>query len=306
MCSARSSATTTLTIPVKFYNVGDRWTVPNDPNNPGNQPPYYVLASQPGKGSTAPQFQLTTPMIVNGKQNLAAFLSVSCDPSTYGQMTVLRVPSTNVTQGPEQIANILKTNPVISQNLTLLSGAGSSIIDGNLLTLPIGNSFLYVEPLYVQGTAGAGTYPVLQRILTVYGDRIGFEQTLNDALTDLEPGHNTGEQLRNTPNSNGGTQTPPTSTPPTSPAPTTSPPASGSSSTSTSPPPAGGKVTLAQLQQAENDFDAALASGNQRKILLAQAKLNQIVAKFLKAHPGAFPSSGSPPSRPGASPTPSG
>ena len=286
--------------PVKFYNVGDRWTVPNDPNNPGNQPPYYVLASQPGKGSTAPQFQLTTPMIVNGKQNLAAFLSVSCDPSSYGQMTVLRVPSTNVTQGPEQIANILKTNPVISQNLTLLSGAGSSIIDGNLLTLPIGNSFLYVEPLYVQGTAGAGTYPVLQRVLVVYGDRIGFEPTLDLALHDLDPNNSTGENLPNSPGGGGGGT--PTSTPPSSPTPTKSPPTSSSSSSS--PPPTGGKVTLAQLQQAENDFNAALASGNQRKILLAQLRLNQIVAKFLKAHPDAFPNSSSSSSSP--SPTPSG
>jgi uncharacterized membrane protein (UPF0182 family) len=288
--------------PVKFYNVGDRWTVPNDPNEPGNQPPYYVLASQPGKGSTAPQFQLTTPMIVNGKQNLAAYLSVSCDPATWGQMTVLRVPSTNVTLGPEQIANILKTNTTISQNLTLLSGAGSSIIDGNLLTLPIGNSFLYVEPLYVQGTAGAGTYPVLQRVLVVYGDQIGFEPTLQQALTDLEPDHTTGESLPPT-SGGGGGPTGPTSTP----TPTTPPPSSSSSSSnSTSPPPqTGGKVTLAQVQQAYADLNAALASGNQRTYLLAQLKFNQVVAKYLAAHPGALPTSSSSSSAP-SSPHPSG
>jgi hypothetical protein len=293
--------------PVKFYNVGDRWTVPNDPNDPGNQPPYYVLASQPGQGSTAPQFQLTTPMIVNGRQNLAAYVSVSCDPSTYGQMTVLRVPSNNVTLGPEQIANILKTNTTISQNLTLLSGAGSSIIDGNLLTLPVGNSFLYVEPLYVQGTAGAGTYPVLQRVLVVYGgpDHIGFEPTLSQALTDLKPGHNTGESLPNNPTGGGGgPTTPPVTSPPSSPTPTTSPPTSPSNSTS-SPPSPGGKVTLAQLQHAYDDLKAALASGNQRTYLLAQLKFNQVVAKFLNEHPGAFPSSSTSASS-SLSPQPSG
>jgi hypothetical protein len=289
--------------PVKFYNVVDRWTVPKDPNASGaNQPPYYVLASQPGKGSTAPQFQLTTPMIVNGKQNLAAYISVSCDPSTWGQMTVLKVPTNNVTLGPEQVSNILKTNTTISQNLTLLSGAGSSIIDGNLLTLPIGNSFLYVEPLYVQGTAAAGTFPVLRRVLVVYGDQVGFEPTLSQALTDLEPNHSTGEQLPVGTGGNGSTTPPPSSS--TSPPPTKSPtttPASGS--TSTVPiPPSGGKIDP-RIVQAEKALKAAIRSHDNAAIATALGKLNQLIGGYLST---ASSSPSAPNSTPSHSPKPSG
>jgi uncharacterized protein len=277
--------------PVTFYNSSDKWTVPNDPKDTTTyQPPYYVLASQPGSGSTAPEFQLTTPMIVNSKQNLAAYISVSCDPKTYGQMTVLKVPSGSVTKGPEQIANILNTNPVISQNLSLLAGAGSTVLDGNLLTLPIGKSFLYVEPLYVQGTSGAGTYPVLQRVLVVYGEGIGFEENLEKALTDLEPGHRTGEQLP-TGSIGGGSGSGTPSSSPTSGTPSSSP-TSGSSSGTT-----GGAVTVQQLNTAYADFDAALKSGDQSKIYAAQAKLNDLVARYVREQgisPSSSPSSGTP------------
>jgi hypothetical protein len=241
-------------------------------------------------------------MIVNGKQNLAAYVSVSCDPSTWGQMTVLKVPTNNVTLGPEQVSNILKTNTTISQNLTLLSGAGSSIIDGNLLTLPIGNSFLYVEPLYVQGTAVAGTFPVLRRVLVVYGDQVGFEPTLSQALQDLAD-HVTGENL---PVGTGGSgsPTPPTG-PSSSPTPTTSPtsaPTSGGSSTSPSP---GGKVDP-RIVRAEKDLKAAVRSGDSAAIATALGRLNQLVGGYLSTASPSAPSSPSGKTSPSHSPKPSG
>src|SRR5262249_1620795 len=159
-------------------NVRDKWTVPLDPAGGGsNQPPYYVLADPPSGSSNTPQFQLTTPMKVNNSQNLAAYISVDSDPASYGKMTGLTLPTKSNIQVPEHIANIFNTTAVSSKAVTQLRGAGSAVIHGNLLTVPIGDSFLYVEPLYVQGTSGTG-YPILQRVLVVYGDKVGYATDL--------------------------------------------------------------------------------------------------------------------------------
>jgi uncharacterized protein len=276
-----------VTNPVTFYNVGDKWTVPNDPADKTTfQPPYYIVASNPNEpDGSAPQFQLTTPMIVNNSTNMAAYVSVDSDPGDdYGKMTVLRVPNNAATRGPEQVANILNSNTTISSNVSLLERTGSTVLEGNLLTLPIGDSFLYVEPLYVQGTVGGGNYPVLQRVLVVYGDgsKIGFEQNLSDALKDLEPGHHTGEGLNNG-GSEGNNTTPPSthsSTPP--------PPPTSSSTTPTNVPPGGGgpgkPVTEAQVAAAAQAFDAALRSGNQTEIISAKTNLDRLYERYLEQH----------------------
>jgi uncharacterized protein len=264
--------------PQTFYSSSDRWTVPVDPNATGsNQPPYYVVASAPGSTSLAPQFQLTTPMIVNNNQNMAAYLSVDSDPGpNYGKITVLTVPTDRATRGPELVASILKSNPTISQNISLLNaaGGGSEILDGNLLTLPLGNSFLYVEPLYVQATASNASYPQLARVLVVYGNRdsIGFEPTLSQALTDLQPGHTLGEQL---PASNGAGN----GTPPTSGGPSSGPSSSASSgSTKTSNP--GNTVTLTQIDAAIKDLQSAYKSGDPAKVGIAESKLKDLIERY--------------------------
>jgi uncharacterized protein len=287
--------------PVVFYNVGDKWTVPVDPNSTGsNQPPYYVLAAQPGSTDFSPEFQLTSPMIVNSKNNLAAYISVNNDPGPdYGKITVLKSPTNTVTYGPEQVSNILRTNPTISQNVNLLDQGDSSVIHGNLLTLPVGDAFLYVEPLYVQSTANASA-PLLQRVLVVYGNRIGFEPSLALALEDLMPGHHTGENLptsTGSPNNNGNGGSTSSSTPPP-------PNSSSSGGTSSSPPPSGGDVTVQDLSAAEAALQAALKSGDFAQIGTAQAQLNELLQKYLEQNPpSSSSSSGSPrPSGSGASP----
>ena len=193
-----------------FYNVGDKWTVPSDPSPDatGDQPPYYVLADPQNQTSAKSQFQLTTPMKVNNKSNLASYITVDSDPGAgYGQMTVLKVPTGSVIPGPEQISNTFNSTDVISSYITLQGRNGSTVIHGNLLTLPIGNSFLYVEPLYVQ--AQTNGYPLLRRVMVSYGDKIGFGETLQGALSDLQPGHVTGQTI-----DSGSDQTPPASSSP--------------------------------------------------------------------------------------------
>jgi uncharacterized membrane protein (UPF0182 family) len=181
--------------PVTFYNGSDRWQVPSDPFEPsaGDQPSYYVLANAPNQQNAAPEFQLTSPMLVNNSPNLAAYISANSDPGKdYGKLTVLRVSDKSAVQGPTQVANTLRTKSEIAANIRLLNGGGteSSVIHGNLLTLPLGDSFLYVEPLYA-----ASTYPTLQRVLVSYGNNLGFGATLADALSDFLPGHHLGQTL---------------------------------------------------------------------------------------------------------------
>jgi uncharacterized membrane protein (UPF0182 family) len=282
----------------QFYNVADKWTVPNDPyldSAAVAQPPYYVLANEPAsQGAAKAQFQLTTPMKVNNSTNLAAYITVNSDPGpNYGKMTVLKVPSSTVIQGPEQIANTFNSNATISQNITLLDSGGSQVIHGNLLTLPIGNSFLYVEPLYVQASGSTG-YPILQRVLVAYGDKIGYAANLADALDNLSHGA-VGASLVNGGVGSGGNQT-------ATPGPSTSPPASTSPSAEpTNPPVTGSQAqTLQQLNAALTRLQAAYRSGDFVAIGQAQADVQRLSAAYLKAQ-SATPASPTP--KPSSSPS---
>jgi uncharacterized protein len=277
--------------PVTFYNVRDKWTVPTDPYGGGaNQPPFYVLANPPASTSNAPEFQLTSPMKVNNRQNLAAYVSVDSDPGpSYGKMTVVKLPTTSVVQGPEQIANVFSTTTVISKDISLLSQGGSTVIHGNLLTLPIGNSFLYIEPLYVQGTAGSASYPTLQRVLAVYGDKIGYAADLAGALDNLSHGP-TGVSVASGATTQGpspsASPSSPSSSPPTSPKPSSTP----SSST-----PPNAQAILTQLNDAFGRLQAAYKSGDLARIGQAQAEVQRLTQKYLdlinkSTSPGASPS----------------
>ena len=275
--------------PVSFYNVADKWTVPADPFVAGgDQPPYYVLANPADGPSDQAQFQLTTPMTVNNSPNLAAYISADSDPGPdYGHMTVLRVPTKTAIQGPQQIANIFKTQSQISEDITLLDTGQSTIIHGNLLTLPLGDSFLYVEPLYVKST-----FPTLQRVLVTYGDRIGYGETLANALSDLQPGHRPGQTL----NAPGSTTTETPSATPTSP--------SGSSSSSgpTAAPPTSQAALLAELNTAFTELQNAYKSGDLSNIGAAEEKVQKLVQQYQQQ----FGTTISPSKSPRSSPSPSG
>ncbi len=178
--------------PVQFYTSSDQWTVPSDPyptgGAGGDQPPYYILAGAPGSTSPDAEYQLTTTMRVNQKDNLAAYISVNAQNGPdYGKMTVLRVPSGVQTFGPTQVANQFKSESKISQEVNIFDLNGSKVIYGNLLSLPVGGGFLYVEPLYVQGS-GASSQPLLRRVIVYYGNKVGYDETLAGALKNLTQG----------------------------------------------------------------------------------------------------------------------
>ncbi|MDP9430983.1 MAG: UPF0182 family protein, partial [Actinomycetota bacterium] len=171
--------------PGDFYSQNDRWAVPADPTQDTQepQPPYYILAQRPGDPEAS--FQLTSALNAFRRENLSAFVSASSAPETYGQIQVLTLPGNTPFRGPQQVQQSFITNNQVRPDLTLFNSAESRAVFGNLLTLPIGdNGLLYVEPLYVEGT-GENSFPLLQKVLVNYGDRVGYADTLAEALDQV-------------------------------------------------------------------------------------------------------------------------
>ena len=169
-----------------FYEDGERWRIPTDPklgrNSTVLQPPYYLSMSRPGEDK--PAFSLTSVFLPNSRQNLASFVSVNSEASSddYGTMQILELPSNTQVPGPSQMANDFQTDKGVTQALLQFEQSKEAEIKrGNLLTLPVGNALLYVQPVYIQRTA-EGSYPVLQFVAVSFGDSVGFGQTLDEAL----------------------------------------------------------------------------------------------------------------------------
>ena len=157
--------------------------MPDEPGNAGTpQPPFYQFAEFPGQ--TTPNFNLTTPLISQRAPKLSAFMYVSGDPEDYGKIRVLELPQGVTINGPVQASAAIESNATVSQQLSLLSRGGSKVVPANLLTLPVADGLIYVQPYYVQST-GAQGYPTLQSVAVAYGDRVGYDSTLAGALTKL-------------------------------------------------------------------------------------------------------------------------
>ncbi|HVF04271.1 MAG TPA: UPF0182 family protein [Frankiaceae bacterium] len=175
--------------PGAFFREADFWAVPNDPSldqeqreklgGPRPQPPYYQYTKLPGQ--TKPTFQLTTPLTARSRPNLAAYVSVSNDAADYGKITVLELPTNTSIPGPEQRGATFQTSPAASQELALLDQHGSEVVLGNLLTLPVGGTLVFVQPVYVQSTTGS-QIPQLKRVFVGVHDRVGFADTFEAAL----------------------------------------------------------------------------------------------------------------------------
>ncbi|MGV9680953.1 UPF0182 family protein [Nocardia sp. NPDC003482] len=180
--------------PREFFTNNAFWSVPSDPTSDtptnANQPPYYVLIGDQKSGKA--QFKLTSAMVGYKRQFLSAYISVSSDPENYGKFTVLQLPTESQTPGPQQVQTSMTTDARVSNERTTLTGGNTNKIKyGNLLTLPIGQGgILYVEPWYLERNAGPNTasFPQLVRVLASYGDKVGYQPTLGDALNDVSDG----------------------------------------------------------------------------------------------------------------------
>jgi uncharacterized membrane protein (UPF0182 family) len=176
--------------PITFFSAQDFWDVPLDPNPTASsyQPPYYIVAKDVANNNdNSASFQLTSAMNRFQRDFLAAYVSASSDPATYGKITVLTIPGQ--VNGPKLAFNAISTDTAVSQDLGVIGRDNQNRIRwGNLLTLPVGEGgLLYVSPVYASpGTSdAASSYPRLIRVAMLYNDKVGYGPTVSDALTEL-------------------------------------------------------------------------------------------------------------------------
>ena len=175
-----------------FYSSEDEWVTPNDPiSNPAAprlQPAYYLTMQVPG--SESPSFSLYSTFIPRAtgeasRNVLYGYLAANSDyGDDYGKLTLLRLPKQTTVPGPGQVQAQFDSDANVGQQLNLLRQGQTEVISGNLLTLPVGDGLLYVQPVYVRST-GDTSYPLLRKILVSFGEKIAFEDTLEQALDAL-------------------------------------------------------------------------------------------------------------------------
>ena len=175
--------------PEVFYNREDLWQFPREPATPdglnlgggSRMAPYYIMMRLPDEPQT--EFFLMLPMTPSQRENMIAWLAARCDLPEYGKLIVYEFPKNKLVYGPFQIEALINQNTEISQQISLWNQMGSRVIRGTLLVVPIGNSILYVSPLYLR--AQSGQLPELKRVIAAYGDRVVMEETLPGALAAL-------------------------------------------------------------------------------------------------------------------------
>ena len=180
----------------------DRWRVPNDPANPEGgqaQPPYFLSLAMPDQEQ--PTWSLTSTYIPNGDRDvMAGYLAVDSDAGAsdgevangYGALRMLAVPRTTTVPGPGQVQNDIASSNATSTDggqtladyLNNNNRGGSQVRFGNQLTLPVGEGFLHVEPIYLQSTSGT-SYPQLRVVVVSFGGRVAWAQSLEGALDQL-------------------------------------------------------------------------------------------------------------------------
>ncbi|MFS3128523.1 UPF0182 family protein [Nocardioides sp. Bht2] len=171
-----------------FYTGESRWKVPEDPTATGSlQPPYRLSINTPDNGDQV--FSLTSVFVPNKRDTLASFVSVDGDASkdSYGTMRILELPRNTPVPGPGQMANQFNTNQVIQDELARFTrNSNVRVLNGNLLTLPVGQGLLYVQPIYTirQGTSTAN-FPVLQYVTVAFGDKAAIGTTVADAVAKV-------------------------------------------------------------------------------------------------------------------------
>lgn len=274
--------------PVTFFNTSDFWKVPSDPTEAGtddSQPPYYLQVRLPGQ--TDSRFELTTALSGFERDFIAAYVTANSDPDNYGTFNVLKFPTTTQTPGPKLVQQLFNADAKIAGWVTLRSTAGKSeVLYGNLLTLPIDNGLLYVEPLYVKG-ASTSSYPQLGQVLVWYSNRVGMGETLAQALADAAT--KSAVTVADGPGSNDGQPTSPVSSPADGATPLSTAEGSGpapttgiSAPSSTVTPPADQAAAIAAMDTALKELDAAKSSGDLARIGEASKKLEESVNQYLK------------------------
>ena len=174
--------------PESFYNREDPWDLAKTSDGLDGQTdsvkPTYLMATLPGE--TKPEFLLLTTFTPRNKQNLVGLMAARCDGTRLGELEVLRLSKQELIYGPMQIAARINQDQTISKDLTLWNQQGSKVIKGQMLVLPMGEQFLYVEPIYIQ--ASNAPMPELKKVAVALGSLIGYGNTYAEALSQLGGG----------------------------------------------------------------------------------------------------------------------
>ena len=265
-----------------FFGGQDFWAVSEDPGAEEPKPPippYYLSIAMPEQDS--PSFSLTTPYIPTGsRQNLTGYLAVDADAGDeagerrdgYGTLRMLVLPRDQTVRGPGQFQNDINSSnapsqafsQTLSQFLNLNRQPPSQVKIGNLLTLPVGDGLLYVEPIYVQGQEGSSSYPLQRLVVVAFGNDLAWSDTLDGALDELFGG-DSGATAGDAGDEG-------------------EPPAEGSEGEETDPDTALARA-IADIEEAFADGEAALADGDWEAYGEAQDRLQEAINRAVAANP---------------------
>jgi uncharacterized membrane protein (UPF0182 family) len=177
-----------MQVPEAFYNKEDLWdvakTVYSQAQSNETLSPTYVVATLPGE--TTPEFLLLQSFTPRSKDNLIGVMAARCDPAHYGELVVLQLSKQSLIYGPLQIEARIDSDQNISKDLSLWNQQGSQVLRGQMLVLPIDNTFLYVEPIYIQSSQAR--MPQLKKVVLAMGNTLIYRDTYAEALAELTGG----------------------------------------------------------------------------------------------------------------------
>lgn len=166
-----------------FYQNEDLWQISSEIYGTKEQemtPNYYIM-KLPGENGA--EFVNSIPFTPKDKKNLTGLLVARNDGDNYGKLVLYQMPKSKIVYGPMQVEAQIDQNTEISKEFSLWSSAGSSYSRGNMFVVPIEDSLLYIEPVYLEATNSS--IPEVKRVIVAYGDQIAYEATLADALNSL-------------------------------------------------------------------------------------------------------------------------
>jgi uncharacterized protein len=171
--------------PQAFYNKEDLWDLARNVQGQDSRPqpvtPTYVVATLPGE--TEPEFLLIIPFTPRSKDNMIGLMVARCDGPHLGELVFLQLSKQALIFGPMQIEARINQDQNISKDLSLWNQQGSQVLRGQMLVLPIENSFLYVEPIYIQ--ASEARMPQLKKVVLAVGNSLIYRDTYEEALGEL-------------------------------------------------------------------------------------------------------------------------
>ena len=171
--------------PQVFYNKEDMWAVPQQFYGEQEQQVYPYYAVMKTAQMDKEELLLLLPFTPAGKENMIGWMAAHCDAPLYGRIQVYNFPKQELVYGPMQIEARITQDADIAKELTLWNQEGSQVIRGDIIVVPIQESLLYIEPLYLRQRSTRGGLPELKRVIVAYGNRIAMRETLDQALSTI-------------------------------------------------------------------------------------------------------------------------